>query len=58
MPHPLGSTARSRRALAFFRMALTERAAAATSLGYVPLPDPVVRQVTEYWRSAGTRSSR
>jgi hypothetical protein len=41
---------RARPAEAFFRMALTEAAADATALGYVPLPDPVVPPVLAGWR--------
>jgi phosphate transport system substrate-binding protein len=57
VPRRPRSAARSRLTLNFFRLALTERGADAASLGYVPLPDPVVRQVTDYWRAsiAGAR---
>lgn len=58
MPREVGTTARSRRVLAFFRMALTERGADATRLGYVPLPDQAVGQVFEYWRTAASRPAR
>lgn len=58
MPRPLGATARSRRTLAFFNMALTERAADAAQLGYVPLPDALVSQVVAYWRTAPARLPR
>lgn len=39
----------NRAALAFFRMALTERAEDAAVLGFVPLAAPVVREVLAYW---------
>lgn len=45
------SAARGRATVEFFRLGLTERAADAVALGYVPLPDPVVRQVADYWRA-------
>lgn len=51
------STARTRRALEFFRLALFERAADATALGFVPLPLPVASQVAQYWR-ANIRGAR
>jgi phosphate transport system substrate-binding protein len=51
MPVRPRSSARARRAIAFFRLALAERAADAATLGYVPLPEPVVAQVTQYWRN-------
>lgn len=43
--------ARARSTVEFFRLGLTERAGDAVALGYVPLPEPVVRQVEEYWRA-------
>lgn len=46
------SRSRARVTMAFFRMALTERGADAAALGYVPLPEPVVARVTEYWTAA------
>lgn len=56
MPRRPSSRSRARMTQEFFRMALTERGADATALGYVPLPDPVVRQITAYWTTqAGTR---
>jgi phosphate transport system substrate-binding protein len=51
MPQRPRSGARARRALAFFQLALSERAADASTLGYVPLPEPVVAQVIAYWRT-------
>lgn len=51
MPRQPSSRARARRALAFFQLALSERATDASALGYVPLPDQVVAQVTQYWRT-------
>ncbi|MBL6082276.1 phosphate ABC transporter substrate-binding protein PstS [Belnapia sp. T18] len=49
---PRRAEARSRTTIEFFRMCLTERSADAVALGYVPLPEPAVRLVTEYWRTA------
>jgi phosphate transport system substrate-binding protein len=51
MPTRPRSGARARRAIAFFRLALAERAEDAATLGYVPLPQPVVAQVFDYWRA-------
>ncbi|HEY4253680.1 MAG TPA: phosphate ABC transporter substrate-binding protein PstS [Roseomonas sp.] len=48
------SRSRARMTQDFFRLALTERAADATALGYVPLPEAVARQVTAYWSTAAT----
>lgn len=45
------SRMRARRAMAFFQLALNERATDASALGYVPLPASVVAQVTQYWRT-------
>jgi phosphate transport system substrate-binding protein len=50
MPRQPASPRRARQALDFFRVALTERAVDAETLGYVPLPAAVVQQVAEYWR--------
>lgn len=47
VPKPLN--ARSREALSFFRIALDKGAADAASLGYVALPDPLVKQIKAYW---------
>jgi phosphate transport system substrate-binding protein len=55
MPQRPRSNARARRALAFFQLALTERADDAGTLGYVPLPPDVVAKVTAYWRTALAR---
>jgi phosphate transport system substrate-binding protein len=52
MPQRPRSPARARRALSFFQLALSERADDATTLGYVPLPQPVVNQVIAYWRTS------
>jgi phosphate transport system substrate-binding protein len=52
MPQRPRSGLRARRAVEFFRLALSERADDATTLGYVPLPQPVVDQVTAYWRTS------
>ncbi|HEY9215446.1 MAG TPA: phosphate ABC transporter substrate-binding protein PstS [Ancylobacter sp.] len=41
--------ARNRTALKFFDFALGEGSQYASRLGYVPLPDTLVRQVKEYW---------
>lgn len=49
MPRAPSSRSRARMTQAFFRMALTERSADAATLGYVPLPEPVVHQVIAYW---------
>jgi phosphate transport system substrate-binding protein len=43
------SQRRARAALGFFRWALDKGAADATQLGYVPLPDTLVKQVQAYW---------
>jgi phosphate transport system substrate-binding protein len=44
-----GSARRNRAALAFFDWALASGADSATSLGYVPLPAPLVAQIKGYW---------
>jgi phosphate transport system substrate-binding protein len=51
LPRRPGSAARGRQVLEFFRFALTERAADAALLGYVPLPETTTRQIADYWRS-------
>lgn len=43
---------RSRTAFAFFAFALGEGSEYASKLGYVPLPEPLVRQVKDYWATA------
>jgi len=40
---------RARAALNFFRWSLDKGAADATQLGYVPLPESLVKQVKAYW---------
>ena len=40
-----------RLSIEFFRFALAERSGDAMMLGYVPLPEPVVRDVIAYWRA-------
>lgn len=48
--HAIGrSAARTRRTLGFFKMALERGGADAEALGYAPLPDALVGQVTAYW---------
>ena len=42
---------RYRRVRDLFRLALTEGAADATALGYVPLPSALVEQIEQYWTS-------
>jgi phosphate transport system substrate-binding protein len=41
--------ARTQAALDFFAWSLTDGARTASQLGYVPLPEPVVKQVRAYW---------
>lgn len=43
------SQARARATFAFFRWALHKGAADATQTGYVPLPEPLVKQIQAYW---------
>lgn len=43
------NAARNRTALSFFGYALGEGSEYASRLGYVPLPEPLVRQVKNYW---------
>jgi phosphate transport system substrate-binding protein len=50
VPKPLN--ARSREALAFFNIAFDKGSGDAAALGYVPLPEPLVRQVRAYWAAA------
>ena len=50
VPKPL--TARSREVLNFFRLSLETGGADATALGYVPLPDALVKQVKDYWATS------
>ncbi|AMJ59889.1 phosphate ABC transporter substrate-binding protein PstS [Bosea sp. PAMC 26642] len=47
VPKPL--TPRTREVLNFFRLSLETGGADATALGYVPLPDALVKQVKDYW---------
>jgi phosphate transport system substrate-binding protein len=42
---------RTRHALQFFEVALTEMGAEALPLGFVPLPEDIVRDVQKYWRT-------
>lgn len=49
MPTAGAGSQRSRAALEFFRWSLDNGAQAATDLGYVALPAPVVAQVKGYW---------
>jgi phosphate transport system substrate-binding protein len=43
--------ARARNARDFFRWAYANGDAQATALGYVPLPDTLVKQIEAYWAS-------
>jgi phosphate transport system substrate-binding protein len=49
------SVARSREALRFFRLSLETGARDASALGYVPLPDALVKQVKDYWAATFER---
>lgn len=49
VPRRPASPVRARLALEFFRMGLTERSADAVALGYAPLSEPLIGQVTAYW---------
>lgn len=49
MPKRPADAARSADAQRFFRWALESGQAEAKALNYVPLPDPLVKQVQEYW---------
>ena len=42
---------RANKTLAFFRWALESGQELAGSLNYVPLPDPLVRQIEAYWQA-------
>ncbi len=46
---PKPPTSRTRQVLDFFRLSLETGGADATALGYVPLPDALVKQVKDYW---------
>ncbi len=50
MPKP--QTRRTREVLDFFRISFEGGAADATALGYLPLPETLVRQVKDYWASS------
>jgi phosphate transport system substrate-binding protein len=43
------SPRRTRAALDFFRWSLEEGSTIAAQLGYVPLPEPLIKQVKGYW---------
>lgn len=43
------SPRRVRPALDFFEWSLDRGAKSAAQLGYVPLPDPLVKQIKSYW---------
>ncbi len=47
--HQSMSPRRARAALSFFTWSLEKGTKDAWNLGYVPLPDTLVRQVKEYW---------
>ena len=47
--HKSGSPSRTRAALDFFRWSIENGAGAATQVGFVPLPRPLVRQVLKHW---------
>ena len=47
--HKTASRTRTRAALDFFRWSLEKGSGAASQLGYVPLPAPLVQQVKDYW---------
>ena len=49
MPRQGGTPRRARATLDFFGWALEKGGKDAADLGYVPLPDPLVKQVREYW---------
>lgn len=46
---PKPATRRSREVLNFFRLSLETGGTDATALGYVPLPEALVKQVKDYW---------
>jgi phosphate transport system substrate-binding protein len=50
VPRRPASANRGRHVADFFNLALTERADDALAIGFVPLPEPVVLQVSSYWR--------
>jgi phosphate transport system substrate-binding protein len=50
MPKP--RTRRTQEVLDFFRLSLESGAADATTLGYVPLPETLVKQVKDYWATS------
>lgn len=50
VPAEPASPSRARRTLEFFRLALEKGGEDAAALGYVPLPDAVVRDVETYWK--------
>jgi phosphate transport system substrate-binding protein len=52
------SQARIRRTLLFFQHALDDGAAEASSLGYVPLPAPLVNQVKNAWTASYKGAAR
>lgn len=52
---PKPRTRRTQEVLDFFRLSFEAGAADARALGYVPLPEPLVRQVKEYW-AAGMKA--
>lgn len=47
--HKSASRARTRAALDFFRWSLEKGSSTATQLGYVPLPEFLIKQVKDYW---------
>lgn len=49
---PKPRTRRTQEVLDFFRLAFENGAADATTLGYVPLPETLVKQVKGYWASS------
>lgn len=51
VPKPLDNR-RTREVLDFFRLAFESGSASATALGYVPLPETLVKQVKEYWAAS------
>ena len=48
---------RTRAALDFFRWSLEKGSAIAAQLGYVPLPEPLIKQVKGYWRKTFTNGT-
>lgn len=49
---PKPATWRTREVLDFFRLSLETGGTDATALGYVPLPDALVKQVKDYWAAS------